>query len=358
MTADSAQHIVYLYPKATFRTRLRSDTLWGLMCWGISLLYGEKGENGLETFIEACQNGHPRFILSSAFPFQEKKEEKKLFFPRPFLPIERLEDDGKRKDLKKIKYLDKASVDMLVKGKLNEASLRDHLLDKMDDFKETIIDSTSVTHNTIDRQKGGGTYKDLTSNRAGQLYHTEDSYVSINLEQQELELIRQGEKEIPKAGLFFLVKGDLDYLKPVLRLFEHIGLGGDRSIGKGFFEFEWEEFQLPETSKINGELLLSLAAPMQEELEILDKTESPLLNYKITRRQGKVGMLLYFEGVEKKPVLMFEEGSVFPVENSSQTGFLKGCIKEVVEKRNNIEGNFPIYHSGLAYTLPIYFPIP
>ena len=53
-------YIVYLRPKLSYRTSLRSDTLWGLICWGISTVHGEKDIKG---FIELCKEGKPPFVM-------------------------------------------------------------------------------------------------------------------------------------------------------------------------------------------------------------------------------------------------------------------------------------------------------
>ncbi|MEO1415574.1 MAG: hypothetical protein AAFW00_09860 [Bacteroidota bacterium] len=128
-------------------------------------------------------------------------------------------------------------------------------------------------------------------------------------------------------------------------------MGGDRSIGKGFFDFESQA--IPETylqghPNANGHVLLSLCHPQKLETQSLDQSVSHLLNYQLTVRQGKVGMIAYHRGIAKKPLLMFEEGSVFPYP-------LKGQIQKVISQQTGVIP-FPVYQSGMAYTLPIYIP--
>lgn len=57
---------VYLEPKATFKTDLQSDTLFGLICWGIRQVFSEQK---LEELLAQFAAGTPPFLLSSAFPF-------------------------------------------------------------------------------------------------------------------------------------------------------------------------------------------------------------------------------------------------------------------------------------------------
>ncbi|MBC7196763.1 MAG: hypothetical protein H5U39_05870, partial [Deferribacterales bacterium] len=72
--------IVYLYPKSTFRTDLRSDTLWGILCWAIRLVYGNEE---LERIIKSYIERKPEFIISSTFPFIIKDDKKWHYLPKP-----------------------------------------------------------------------------------------------------------------------------------------------------------------------------------------------------------------------------------------------------------------------------------
>jgi len=353
MISNHSQHqIVYTHPQSTFRGQYQSDTLWGLLCWGIRMVHGKKR---LESYLDSCIKQSPEFIISSTFPFERQGDKTTCFFPTPILPpfqppkgdSEECDDDDDimdRKKLKKIKLLPHDFFVRMLKGEIYGPNLKNELLAIKTQNPAPERGKIHVTHNTVDRRMGGGTYK--PPGKAGLLFHTEDSFVLPH---------NSSESKDKKAGLFFLLSYgegvDTQFLTPVFKLFSHIGMGGDRSIGKGFFDFEVEARPSDLTqaqSKANAHLLLSLCHPQQVEARQLDQSNSPLLNYKLVVRQGKVGMIAYHRKLAKKPLLMFEEGSVFPTA-------LKGKVEVVIPQQADII-SFPVYQSGMAYTLPIYIP--
>ncbi|PIY05232.1 MAG: hypothetical protein COZ21_04540, partial [Bacteroidetes bacterium CG_4_10_14_3_um_filter_31_20] len=72
-------------------------------------------------------------------------------------------------------------------------------------------ETESVTHNRIDRIKGGT----LKINEADQLFHSTEMYFANENEGE----IKHG------AGLFFLAKGNIEKLKTALRWLSHVGIG-------------------------------------------------------------------------------------------------------------------------------------
>ena len=359
MLSQSQHQIVFMHPQSTFRDTYRSDTLWGLLCWGIRIVYGK---DRLEEYLDSCQQNKPEFIISSTFPFEQKDGEKTCFFPRPILPPFQQEKDSEnsskkdeafsikdRKKLKKVNLLPQDFFLRLLRGEVFGQQLRSELLGIQKQHPVPQMGRVHVTHNTIDRQLGGGTFK--PEGKAGLLFHTEDRFVLPD----DKSVDENGDSKKVRAGLFFLLsyhqEADYNFLEPVFTLLADIGMGGDRSIGKGFFNFETQT--LPDTylkghPKANGHVLLSLCYPLKWEAQSLDQNASDLLNYQLTVRQGKVGMIAYHRGIAKKPLLMFEEGSVFPLP-------LKGQIEEVIPQQTDVIP-FPVYQSGMAYTVPIYIP--
>ena len=170
----------------------------------------------------------------------------------------------------------------------------------------------------------------LEKNGKGQLFHTDDLYVEAALTEDE---IKKSEGDANKAGLtsglYFLAKGNINLLKPVFRYLEHHGLGGDRNIGKGFFEFEIDTLDFPSIDSYEGdpnaELTLSLFHPLQFEAKTLSQyaphsDEYRRLNYQLVWRKGKPGVVSFNRQIDKNPIIMFEEGSVFSQWQNSPQG--------------------------------------
>jgi CRISPR-associated protein Csm4 len=342
--------IIYLIPLGGYSTVLRSDTLWGMLCWGIRHLWGNET---LDAFIDKAAAGQPEFVVSSAFPFKQHGRERIPFFPNPFkiapdatpeeeetmLDIHRL-----RKKFKNIEWLSLEDFEAALKGELTAKTLLDRLrvenrIKKEADKEgfefypsgQTVrrtppeLEPNSLTHNTIDRLRGGtldlpALDSDDPERTAGQLFHAEEFFWRDIHDETNLT---------PNTGLFFLAHGDTAKLEPILNLFRHWGFGADRTTGKGFFDFEIENFHLdePKAGDSNALYNLSLYHPTLNELRAFEKSEG-CLQYLLERREGYVGG--YRERRQKQPRLYFKEGSVF-LRPEGFTGRSMGCIRQQEE---------------------------
>lgn len=358
--------IIYLKPKSGFRAPLRSDTLWGLICWGIRSIYGEDALAAPEKgFIPSFQGETPACLLSSAFPYIEVEGEKHHFFPRPILP--RPDDAEKnpsnkelraglanRKLLKKIQYLEKQYLIDLAYGKLRADQLNDHLLQQTLEEKGLLqpkIKEEAVTHNTIDRLRGGT----LEKENKGQLFHIGEQFIKAKV------LKGKKERKLRKdhsTGLFFLVQGTTDQLMGALRFLETIGFGGDRNTGKGHFEisepapFDWPEIQNP-----NAMTNLSLYFPkgsLEEEpqAELGRYRHSPFFNYELEERVGRVGFGGY-GSIEKPLRIFFKEGSVFPYHQATTYG----QTSVILSQAQNDRLPHDVYQYGHGFMLPMHLKL-
>lgn len=296
--------IVYLKPVGAggYRAELRSDTLWAALCWALRSVYDE---STLTEILKAYTSGvdSAAFYLSSAFPYLEEEGDKVCFFPAPLLPFRQSElltdiesmspEEIKlavRKDKKRLKqqaYLTQSHFEYLISGR--EASWGPK--------EAPAVVGRPMTHNTISRLTGSTlTIKENEEDEegSGQLFHTDEFYL-------------KGEN----TGLFFLLKGNLEIVKPALRFIEHEGLGGDRSTGKGRFQVsEPEAFHLHTPSDANAIMSLSLYHPTEAELAQWPGPEKRLLNYKLESRLGRTH--LQKQHLHDRPLLFFKEGSSFP----------------------------------------------
>lgn len=342
-------YIAYLYPHSTFRGELRSDTLWGIICWGIRFLYGE---TELETLLGQYKE-NPPFVISSAFPFYEEEgKERQLFFPRPYLPqkdfdklpkLDRekaIKNMKERKEIKDISYISEETLKALCSG-LNSDQMQEKLKEKK--FIPAIKTDAS-THTQLNRI----TNKVVEKNEQGQLFYTDEKYVSIPKKEEDNK-----EKKY-RSGLFFLIRSEKhwDKIQAVLRWLAHTGIGGDRNIGKGFFDIEHSEWKTPPPAnavKSNAYMSLSLFMPNATEIEALNNNKDhQFLNYQITFRKGFMGNG-YPKSIEKKNLAAFVEGSVFPTRKHEPCW--AGCIKIAREKGGLID--YPLYQNGCAFMIPI-----
>lgn len=321
--------IIRIKPKTNFHTYLHSDTLWGNLVYAYKLLYGEKA---LENLLENYLKGNIPFVVSSIFPYETLKNGSKQFiyyFPKPLMggePIraESSEDMAIMKEFKSIRFVEQRIFEEFLNGILNDKLLFERFkiyheteeklkkAKSQEDIKEyeNLIDKNKFRyissikpiynlHNSIDRMRGST----LEAEGRGQLYWEDE--------------IALGDE----MGLFFLAEvSELNVFESLLRLLSHIGIGGNRSIGKGSFDFQIDDFSFSKTSDKNGYISLSLYHPNKKELEILVSPNTNLF-YDITTRIGFVGKDFNNVAQEKNPVNCFTEGSTFFVKEK-----LEGCL--------------------------------
>jgi len=337
--------IVYLEPQSSFRNNLRSDTLWGLICWGIKTVFSEQK---LEEFIDKHKEKPVK--ISSVFPYKREGNEdksdgqKKRFFPRPILqPLnlnhffesngidkksERAQYIADLKKFKKIKYVEESIFEKFLKGELNET---DFFLNKeLWDTKEEFYKEEDVLHNSIDRLTNT-TPQPKEGNKRASLYSTTELFIK-------------------NGGLFFLLDGypeQIELVEAALRFFSHVGFGGDSSTGKGYFKISLEDINFTESENADAFITLSLFLPSDDEVAEFKKRKSNMW-YELEARKGKFGgHFVKINKFWKESVLMFKESSVFPKLDKAHYG----KIKKVMSREQN--GMFDVYHYGVAFDLPI-----
>ncbi|MBM3162580.1 MAG: type III-A CRISPR-associated RAMP protein Csm4 [Chlorobi bacterium] len=328
--------IVYLYPKSSLVTELRSDTLWGLIAYSMAFLYSKKE---VDAFHEGYKNGAPPFLISSVFPFKKRDDQATpiLFFPRPVLhgndfvvpgawdKKQKLEFLQHLKKFKKIKFMAQEVFEKFLSGELDDKKYFDSKswLDAVNNKPKH--QQELIPHNTISRK----TWTTLEINKAGQLFTTEETFFESG------------------SGLFFLARGQqLHYLFSVLRYLEHIGFGGDISTGKGHFEFKIEDFFLKEPKDAAAFVTLSLYSPTINEVSLFKKSRGKVF-YEPVLRKGRLGRNISHD-VMKNPVMMFTEGSLFPVVPGQNYHGQNITVRKP-------DGNLthPVYHYGMAFDVKI-----
>lgn len=319
---------VYLKPRSTYRTVLHSDTLFGCVCWAIREVFSEAK---LVELLQEFASGNPPFQLSSAFPFRNNASDGQThFYPRPMLmPTElempkdadgvkrRVEEAEKQKKFRKVKWVSQETLSKFTAGTWNEADY--YASDVWQDEGPNLVD-IEVQHNTIDRLSGGTT-------PSGNLYSLTEYTIS-------------------DGGLFFLLDGETDIVEGAFGFLEHFGIGGDSSLGKGRFEIEVIDADLPTASEgADRFMTLSLYAP--RELEIAT-VRSDGAWYNLVVRKGKVGgPFLRVEDFWKKSLTMFAEGSTFPMTEQKPFGH-NPIVKRIAD-----DLPFNVQHYGYAFQIHI-----
>ncbi len=370
--------IYYLEPQSGYKTPLRSDTLWGTICWAIRSIYGI---TELENLIQSYVDGTPAFVISSTFPYKQIAADKKLFFPRPILIqgkkegtqgssanstegtepklTQKLRKAGEKKKARKIQFINQDYFEGHINGELSVPELESIYREEHKEISVSKYDKVPyegnpelfapkveeklVTHNTIDRRKGGGT---LTLDNGGQLFHTEEHYLKDPTNVSD---------DKANVGLYFLAKGTSEGIKMLdvaLRYLQHIGIGGDRNTGKGFFRITRsdKDFVLREPKEPNALTCLSLYYPSYDELVYYQEPSSrEYFNYELEIRKGRLGFLA--RSKYKKPALqMFKEGATFPFLDQPYYG----RIKKIMEKEHKDNPDYDVYQYGYGFMIKMH----
>lgn len=151
------------------------------------------------------------------------------------------------------------------------------------------------------------------------------------------------------AGLFIIVDASDELFKDIKTLMRDLGesgIGTDKNVGGGNFSIESGEIDLPTIADANAQMLLSLYAPVEEELDTLHLQDSV---YGLQLRGGFLAgsnnpALCH---LRKKSIYMFEEGSVFKSTNN-----LKGKVVDLTPRWNGTYMH-KVFRSGLSFSIPI-----
>jgi CRISPR-associated protein Csm4 len=136
------------------------------------------------------------------------------------------------------------------------------------------------------------------------------SRVALNRITEESNLYFVGETVFNKelSGLYFAVECQHDIFQKLKQLFEFLreeGIGGERSLGYGRFNAEYEEnFKIPNVADGEKYITLSLYSPKDQE-----ELDNSAISYQLLRRSG--WSIIGEKHLLQKEVLMFSEGSVF-----------------------------------------------
>lgn len=347
--------IVYLKPISSFTRQPHSDTIWGLLCWGLANLYGK---DFLEQFIEDHKSGTDVVKVSSTFRYfvnelKAKEQAKTLMFPKPKLPSFTWADiaSGKSKSdslllynmlkkYKKKRYLNQIELAEVLNGRKSDLDLFEEFCKQEAGSKNAAsalnqnkipeqFRNEQVMHNTIDRLSG--------SVLEGALFVREEIYTKQS------------------SGLFFLLDASQKYQQAVegaLRFLAHTGFGGDATVGKNHFTVEMDEFSIELSPEASHFCTLSLYAPAKDELRAFNSQKKTVF-YEPHVRKGKAGGKYYqIQEFWKDSVLTLAEGSVFPLQNKSSYGRIT-LVKRKTDAKEAVP--FNVYHNGIAFALPVKF---
>jgi len=277
------------------------------------------------------------FTISSTFPFYHSGEKINYFLPRPYARIfpENANESGAidRKKLKKITWLD-----------------LDHFNEWSKNGEIELVESRI--------KKGFYTKSPWLPNSNSELDELISSEVYPRVQVSRVE----GEDARPyyieklyfhsQAGLYFLFYGteeSLNDLKVAMEVLKDEGLGTDRKVGHGQFNYFIEsDIEVP-SHQSSHSICISLFVPNDLEWLSHHMADSTSGGYELINRGGWITTHPY-NTFQKNRLTFFKEGSLF-----KSSSLISGTVHDL--SPNGIESSrkppHPIYRVGRSIFLPI-----
>ncbi|MBG0780973.1 MAG: type III-A CRISPR-associated RAMP protein Csm4 [Bacteroidales bacterium] len=285
-------------------------------------------------------DGDTGFVVSSLFPYyQEKKdsgEDAVYFFPRP----QTNEAPGSEmlsylKTIKNIKWLDQHYFQKLLKGE----QLFSNMLDPDSMKGEFLTDQKLPQEGMYVRQQQARVAVPRQYELDGHKKDAEPFY---------MERIYFSDY----SGLYFIAKGNsetFELLEKGLNILKSEGLGTDRTVGNGFFEWEQTTISL-EVKASEYAMNLSMYLPEDEMIlkQILQKNQ---VAYDFMKRGGWITTPPYSK-LRKNSIYMLTEGSILHTGQQSAL-FVKGRIADLKPQIEALTPNHAIYRNGKSLFIPI-----
>lgn len=276
-------------------------------------------------------NGDLGCTISSLFPFYQKDKDSEpvLFFPKPLkqnLPTSEKSME-ERKKIKKVTWLDSDNFSKILKG--------DNLFD--DDTIEKGIQGVYLTKSNID--------KDFILSQVSQR-------VTVSRDGKENAVPFYMDRLMFKgySGLYFIADGDTSLLNKAMNLLQHEGIGTDRNVGNGYFEYEEKNDVFIELSD-DEEFVMSLSTFIPESKEqMFSMLNSESVAYDFQRRGGWITSPPH-NTLRKNAIYAFTPSSVFKYHSKGLEKLGKVDIDLKPQWDSNL--NHPIWRCGRSLFIPI-----
>jgi len=340
-----------IYPDKT----IHSDTLSAAFAHALAMT-GMLGNND-----EEIAGGVLRFLselpISSAFPYIKVVDEGGTafhhFFPRPLSFV--LSDAPEyRKKAKKVKWLSQPLFERIIytgeKIPAEEMAFAGEAAGRADE-PEAVISGVSELIVADDRLR-------VKLARHSTVEKRSDPYPITQVWFSRRE--KEGRRY--ESGLYFLVPADvpnelLMQVRSALTVLGDLGLGSDRAVGLG--AFEWEERPLSLSTLLSEEavtwLNLGMCIPPRQAWQ--EGTFVPKA-YQLRYRSGWITSPRFLN-VRRRSVYMLDEAGLFRLKSDASHAYsFEGAVVDLTPRRLNdpskyaIEGMHPVYRSGKTILIP------
>lgn len=275
------------------------------------------------------EDGFLGCTISSLFPYYQKDKNSDVvyFFPSPLLqPMPKLKDLGKAKKVKKVKWIDISYFEQILKGK--------ELFDGSEDVVESVQGEYLTTRKINSKFINSQVTQRVTISRE----FGKDA-VPFYMD----KIFFEGE-----SGLFFIVDGNTSLLDKAMTLLASEGIGTDRNVGNGFFEYAADEIEVKLPAASDHALSLSLFFPETKE-QVCEMLEGTDVAYNFERRGGWITTYPY-QTLRKNVIHGLTPGSV--VKKAMNGSMQMGRIVDLAPQ-TELGPKHPVWRCGKSIFLPI-----
>ena len=278
-------------------------------------------------------NGDLGFTISSLFPYYQKDESSApvYFLPMPLSQQTELADVALAKKAKKVKWVDAS----LYNGILLGENLSNHL----SDIQEAYLSKYPLP---IDADGSMEFVRAEMSQRV--------TLVSRTGEENAMPYFVEKIVFKHHSGLYFIAQGDTSLLEEALSRLSLEGIGSDRNVGFGFFDFSTDELTLEPPQDADHQMALSLLIPENEE-QLKQLMDSDKVAYDFTRRGGWI-TTHPFTTLRKNAIYGFLPGSVFRKAKERYCSPI-GKIVNLQPEVGELSPSHHIWRCGRSIMLPV-----
>lgn len=310
---------------------IQSDTLYAALTHCLALAGKSLPDDGIFDF-----------SISSLFPYycnalDTKNKEEVYFMPMPLqTKMPELADPGLAKKVKKVKWIDSRLYSGMLKGETGFEGSQKFLSMVYGEY----LSETKLQHDA------NGNYE----------------FIKSEVIQRASIPDRSGEGDarpfymdritfFSESGLFFLALGDTSHLDIAMNLLCQEGIGSDRNVGMGFFEYKkgMLEIDFPDNASYVTNLSLFIPENKNQLAIMLDGNE---VAYDFIRRGGWIST---DTTIRKNAIYGFLPGSVFHIPGNKVKNdlLIMGKTVDLRPEVGNLSPTHPVWRSGKSIMLPI-----
>lgn len=293
-----------------------------------------------QTGFNVPDDGNLGFTTSSLFPYyQEKPDSLPVYFlpmPMQARPLN-LADVSQAKKVKAVQWVDVESFEKLLDGENLFGNENEDL---------NSIQGSYLTRATLPPDANG--MQEFIRSEVAQRVTIEDRTGSSDAKPYYVDRILFKDY----AGFYFLAVGDTELLDKALSLLAQEGIGTNRHVGFGFFEYTTEELTINLPDEADHLLSLSLFIPESQE-QLQQMLASDDVAYDFVRRGGWITTYPYTT-LRKNAIYGFLPGSVFGRAGTETGGVIcLGKIADLTPSIGDATPSHPIWRNGKSIMLPI-----